>query len=725
MCLGALLFSYVIQALIGAVPVYGFIAATAVAAWYGGVRVGVYATVLSMFMIYFGLVLTGVFPSTDNIVFMASFGALCLLLTWLLGRYYTYEQELQTTKTQLEFIISSMSDGVTALDRNLQPIFVNQAAAKMLDYRSPGHIAETPAPQLDQNMQVFDEQHQPIPLDDMPQRKAIFQGISSELTYLLRMPSGAERWIKQKSVPFFDAKGEVSMAISVLEDITEQREYADKLKAEQKRLQTILDNLPNLLGVMTPDGILTYANRLALELANLKIEDVINKPFPETYWWAYDPMIQTRLRSAIEQAKRGEIVRYDVDVRVSDEQRVTIDFMISPIYEDGEIVALVPAGVDITARKAVEQERMNLLLSLADERTRLKSIFENIPGIVTEMWIEDKKVTSRFTSDYAEKLLGYPMSQWETEADLWQQIMHPDDFERATKDVLAAYDRGYGIIDYRVYDSNKQLHDLEGHMKVIKGSDKREVLLTINMDVTERKNATRELSRYAQELKRSNEELQQFAYVASHDLQEPLRMVTSYMQLLQQRYKEQLDTDAQEFINFAVDGATRMKSLIQDLLIYSRVETAAREFAVINMSDLMQTIKLHLRFLLEESGAELTYDELPKIRADEQQISQLFQNLISNAIKFRAKAAPHVHIGVKRDGLFWQFCVQDNGIGIDPQYYQRIFIIFQRLHNRTKYPGTGIGLAICKKVVERHGGTIWVESKPGGGTTFYFTLPAA
>jgi light-regulated signal transduction histidine kinase (bacteriophytochrome) len=233
------------------------------------------------------------------------------------------------------------------------------------------------------------------------------------------------------------------------------------------------------------------------------------------------------------------------------------------------------------------------------------------------------------------------------------------------------------------------------------------------------------LARYTQELKRSNEELQQFAYVASHDLQEPLRMVTSYMQLLQQRYKEQLDPDAQEFISYAVDGASRMKSLIQDLLTYSRVETAAREFSTVDMNDVVKTVQRHLRFTLEETGTSLTNDELPKIRADEQQITQLFQNLISNAIKFRSDQAPHVHVGVKREGRFWQFCVQDNGIGIDQQYYQRIFIIFQRLHNRSKYPGTGIGLAICKKVVERHGGNIWVESTPGQGTTFYFTLPAA
>lgn len=720
-CLGALLFTHLSQPIIGTLPMFAFMVAVTISAWHAGTRAGVYASILSVILIYLGIIVPGV-PNTLTVPWMVFYEAFCLLLSWLLGRSRSYEEELRNTKTQLEFIISSISDGITALDRNLQPVFANQAAANMLDYRSPGHIVQTPSPQLGQHIEVFNEAGQPISLDDMPQRKAILQGIGSEMTYFMRMASGQERWIKQKSVPFFDANGEVSLAISVLQDITEQREYAERLKAEQRRLQNVLDNLPLFVGLMTPDGVLTYANRVALQTVESP-DMVMNKPLDQTTWW--QPSTQEQARDFIDRARSGETVRADIELRVRGDETIAVDFMVSPIYEEGKITALIPAGIDMTSRKAIEKERVNLLLSLADERTRLKSIFENIPGIVTEMWVENQQVTSRFTSDYAERMLGYPMSQWESTHNMWQEIMHPDDHERVTQEVMTAYKSGDGIIEYRVYDSKGQLHDLEGHMKVLKWSDHREVLLTINMDVTDRKNAARELARYTQELKRSNEELQQFAYVASHDLQEPLRMVTSYMQLLQQRYKDQLDPDAQEFINYAVDGATRMKALIQDLLIYSRVETAAREFSVVDMNGLIKMVQRHLRFTVEETGTEITTDDLPKIRADEQQITQLFQNLISNAIKFRSDQTPRIHIGAEKEGRFWRFCVQDNGIGIDPQYYQRIFIIFQRLHNRSKYPGTGIGLAICKKVVERHGGTIWVESTPGQGTTFYFTLPAA
>ena len=239
------------------------------------------------------------------------------------------------------------------------------------------------------------------------------------------------------------------------------------------------------------------------------------------------------------------------------------------------------------------------------------------------------------------------------------------------------------------------------------------------------------------ELKRSNEELEQFAYVASHDLQEPLRMVTNYMQLLQQRYHHKLDPTAQEFIGFAMDGALRMRQLIQDLLAYSRVGSRGRPFELTDPAHILETTLLNLKIAIDEANAKITLAPLPKIMADPVQLTQLFQNLLSNAIKFRKPdAPPSIHITAKSapDAIparrtetetpFIQFSIHDNGIGFSPQDYQRIFVIFQRLHTRDKYPGTGIGLSICKRIVERHGGTIWVESEPAKGTTFHFTLPA-
>ncbi|MBD2102481.1 ATP-binding protein [Leptolyngbya sp. FACHB-261] len=226
-----------------------------------------------------------------------------------------------------------------------------------------------------------------------------------------------------------------------------------------------------------------------------------------------------------------------------------------------------------------------------------------------------------------------------------------------------------------------------------------------------------------QELTRSNIELQQFAYIASHDLQEPLRMVTSYLQLLERRYKGKLDADADDFIGYAVDGAARMRTLITDLLAYSRIGTRGQAFELINCSEIVNRAIDNLKVTIGESGAVIACEELPSVKADPTQLTQLFQNLIGNAIKFRREDPPVIHIRASLQQGAWLFSVQDNGIGIDPEYAERIFVIFQRLHNRVEYAGTGIGLAVCKKIVERHGGRIWVQSELGRGATFYFEIP--
>lgn len=246
----------------------------------------------------------------------------------------------------------------------------------------------------------------------------------------------------------------------------------------------------------------------------------------------------------------------------------------------------------------------------------------------------------------------------------------------------------------------------------------------VGSDITERKRAQGVLRAAYEELTRSNAELQQFAYVASHDLQEPLRMIGSYTQLLEKRYGEKLDQDAREFMEFIIDGAARMKQLIEDLLAYSRVGTRGKELRPVKAQAALDRALVNLRAALEQSGAAVTHDPLPEVNADDTQLAQLLQNLIANAIKFRKKdEAPRIHVGVEGAGGVWRFCVSDNGIGIEPQYFERIFMVFQRLHTQDEYAGTGIGLAICKKVVERHSGRIWVESTPGKGSKFHFTLP--
>ena len=242
-------------------------------------------------------------------------------------------------------------------------------------------------------------------------------------------------------------------------------------------------------------------------------------------------------------------------------------------------------------------------------------------------------------------------------------------------------------------------------------------------DITQRREIEKTLQRIAAELARSNKDLDQFASVASHDLQEPLRTVSGFVQLLQKKYANQLDAEADTFIKFAMDGTKRMETLIKDLLAYARVTSRSGELVSTDAGAALRQALGNLQASVQEKGAEIVHGELPTVRADASQLAQLFQNLIGNALKFHGEATPKIHVDARREGDYWQFSVRDNGIGIDVKFQNQIFEVFQRLHTRQQYDGTGIGLAICKKIVDRHGGRIWVESEPGQGATFYFTLP--
>jgi PAS domain S-box-containing protein len=372
---------------------------------------------------------------------------------------------------------------------------------------------------------------------------------------------------------------------------------------------------------------------------------------------------------------------------------------------------------DISTAKQAEAD-------LIQSEQKFRAIFDGMfqfMGVLTPagILIEANRTALDAIGANSDDVIGqmFWATPWWTHSPVLQEQLK-DAIARAARGELVRFEAEHILADQTaifVDFTLKPVFDEEG--KVI-------MLIPEGRDITDRRQAELELQNQKQDLARSNAELQQFAYVASHDLQEPLRMITSYLELLERRYKGQLDERADKFIAYAVDGATRMQTLINDLLSYSRVGTSTQDWKTVDCEKIVQNVLSNLHLSIIQSCAVITHDALPTVNADSSQLTQLFQNLISNAIKFhREEEVPQIHIGVDCTNGKWLFSVQDNGIGMEAQYLERIFIIFQRLHSKTEYPGTGIGLAVCKKIVERHGGHLRVESQPDHGSTFYFTLP--
>jgi PAS domain S-box-containing protein len=391
-----------------------------------------------------------------------------------------------------------------------------------------------------------------------------------------------------------------------------------------------------------------------------------------------------------------------------------VEISLSPL-ETAEGPLVTAAIRDISARKVAEKH-------LAQMEGRYRGLLEAAPD---PMVLVNPSGEIVLVNLQAEAVFGYPRDELVGLSP--RKLIAEDSLERLIAYTRRTADGAYAqqsrtAIELDGRDKNGTTFPIEVMLSPLETREG--ILLAVAIrDITTRKKAEGRLLQTLTELNRSNEELGQFAYIASHDLQEPLRMVASYTQLLSKRYKGKLDADADEFIAFAVDGANRMQRLIQDLLSYSRVGTKGKPLVDTSSEGALEQAIVNLGGAIEESGALVTHDVLPPVLADEGQLVQLFQNLLGNAIKYHRPGVPRVHISsAKNADTKWMFSVQDNGLGIETKYFERIFGMFQRLHKREEFDGTGIGLAICKKIVERHGGSISVESQPGQGSTFRFAL---
>jgi PAS domain S-box-containing protein len=497
--------------------------------------------------------------------------------------------------------------------------------------------------------------------------------------------------------------------------LAEAAQRDSEAKESGAKFRGLLEAAPDAMIVVNERGEIVLVNLQAEkqfgyrrdELLGKMVNSIVPRGFAER-------LVADGLRSAEDALAQQIGTGIELTARRKDGSEFPIEIMLSPLRSTEGI--LVTAAIrNISVRKDAEAH-------LVQMENKYRGLLEAAPDAMVvvnqagEIVLLNLQAETQF-GYRRDELLGQKMSNI-VPAGFPERLVA--DSLRSAEDALAQQ-IGTGIeLTARRKDGSK--FPIEIMLSPLKSADG--VLVTAAIrDITARKSSEAQLLEKVKELNRSNEELQQFAYIASHDLQEPLRMVASYTALLARRYKGRLDSDADDFIAFAVDGASRMQLLIRDLLAYSRVGSKGKELVDTSSAEALQQAIHNLRGAIEGSAALVTHDALPSVMADEMQLTQLFQNLVGNAIKYRRAGVPRVHItAVPNDANKWMFSVQDNGLGIEPQFFEKIFGVFQRLHKREEFDGTGIGLAICKKIVERHGGTISVQSTFGEGSTFYFPL---
>jgi PAS domain S-box-containing protein len=487
------------------------------------------------------------------------------------------------------------------------------------------------------------------------------------------------------------------------------RELAQALLESEEKYRLLLDGIQNYaIFMMDPRGQILSWNAGAERIKGYSADQIVGRNFS-----CFFPTAE------IERGRPEEILRMTAASGRHEEQGMRVrkdgsQFLASVVFTAlrdpaGNLRGFSEFSHDLTERKESEARYRGLLEAAPDAM-----VVVNVAGEIVLLNVRAEKEFG-YSRD---ELVGQKVKNIIPEGFAERLIA---DGTRSPAEALAQQiGTGIELIGRRKDGSDFPIELMLSPLESADG-----ILVTAAIrDISVRKQSEQQLVNTVRELKRSNDELQQFAYVSSHDLQEPLRMVSSYTQLLAKRYKGRLDSDADEFIAYAVDGCNRMQGLIQDLLAYSRAGNNGKALHKISGEDALQRALANLRITIEESGAVITHDSLPAVTTDAPQLTQVFQNLVGNAIKYHGVEAPRVHVSAaKQAGNEWIFSVRDNGLGIDPQYFERIFILFQRLHGRAEFEGTGIGLAICKKILERLGGRIWVESQPEKGSTFYFALP--
>jgi PAS domain S-box-containing protein len=615
---------------------------------------------------------------------------------------------LRQAEARLRAVLDVLPAAIFISDAHGKLLETNEAAREIWGGETPTDIS----PQQYDKYEAWWPDGRKLAAEDWAMARAVRHGerIGPE-EVRIRCFDGTYKTILNYASPICGKDGKVLGAVAVNIDITQRKRDEQELRQAERRFRTVADYTYDWEYWLSPDlDRMLYISPAVKRITGRDRQEFIDRPellseiiHPDDrqLWSRHSSRRDTRHDEELE----VRIIRADGEVRwISHLCRAVID-------SDGEYLGIRASNRDITERKRDAE-------ALAASEQRYSRLFNNNHAAMLLIDPESGKIAD--ANPAACQFYGYEYQRLTSMKITDVNVLDPEEVKRR---IQQAADDQHHRFEFPHRLSSGEVRQVEVYSGPIEVAG-REMLYSIIHDVTPEYRQRRQIEEYARELKRSNEDLEQFAYVASHDLQEPLRMVTGFMNLLESRYSDKLDESGREFIGFAVDGAMRMQSLIQDLLAYSRVGTRGKRLRKLNPDKPLDKALGNLQQVISETGAQVVRGDLPEVMGDEAQLAQLFQNLIANAIKFRRPGVtPHVEIGGRCGEDECTMWVSDNGIGIPADQQKRVFMIFQRLHQRQEYPGTGIGLAVCKRIVDRHGGRIWLESKEGEGSTFYFTLP--
>jgi PAS domain S-box-containing protein len=555
---------------------------------------------------------------------------------------------------------------------------------------------------------LFTSDGAPMPHDQCPMAAALKgREVKPGQECIAERPDGSRFWFTPYPTVLRDAMGRITGGMNMLVDITERKTALGQSEAE---FRAVFETTPECVKIVAPDGTLLQMNASGLSMiCASSAQAVIGRS-------VYDlvaPEDRERFREFNKRVCAGERDTLEFDIIGLGGQRRHMETHAAPLkYSDGSTVQLAVSR-DVSERKRVEQA-VHLLSAIVDSSDDA-IISKDLNGVITS-WNKS-----------AERLFGY--TAVEAVGQQVATLLIPADRQNEEPNILAKLRKGERVDHFETKRRRKDGTLIDISLTISPVKDARGTIIgasKIARDITDQIRSQQELEQANTSLTRSNADLEQFAYSASHDLQEPLRMVAAYSEMLRRKFENQLGATGDEYIGFVVEGARRMEQLLRDLRAYTQTSVANDgPSPVVSSDNAIERSITNLKAAIDESGAVIASDPLPPVRMHEFQLDQLFQNIIGNAIRYRSEERPRIHVGAEPEGDAWRFSIQDNGIGIDPQYKEQIFGIFKRLHTSSEYPGTGMGLAICQRIVERAGGRIWVESQPGRGSTFFFTLPGS